>query len=139
MHGMRAIKKVSMILMMIIIAGISSSCQHMIQLPQPVEIEQGTSKSEMLNTLDEIMDRVSEENSLNILFVAGPEAEGAKSIIDEFEASYDIKVNIFETDIKHIKELITSSGPEAYTRPMTSNYFYKELVLPHDRKLIKMI
>ena len=110
MSTVKIAKVIFIICTILLIITLSLGCQHIIQLPQPVELEQGTKKAEMLKTFDEITNMLTEEKSLNILFVTGSEAEGAKSIVDEFEASHDIKVNIFETNIKHIKEIITSSG-----------------------------
>ena len=108
------IKRAYIIFIMVFIAGISSSCQHIIQLPQPVEIEQGTNKAEMLNTLDEITDKVSEGDSLNILFVAGPEAEAAKNTIEEFEDDVG-------DDISHHLEVLPTKDLKENTHNMIIN------------------
>ena len=71
------------------------------------------------------------------------------SLMDNFQAVRDFTEEAAARIDEYVKRLFKIigqqqpvfliAGPEAYTRPMTSNYFYKELVLPYVRKLIKMI
>jgi len=64
MDKLKTLKIFLIIFPFLLISSLFFGCQHIIQLPKPVKIEQGTNKAEMLKTLDEITDKVSDGNSL---------------------------------------------------------------------------
>jgi hypothetical protein len=65
--------------------------------------------------------------------------EAVKKFTEEVEFRIEIYVKRLFQTIHHNPIVFLIPGSEAFTKPMTSHYYYDQLIFPYDEKLVKLI